>query len=132
MSFDRKTYMQQRRAAGLDDKYKVKNNLKLIKHRERIKEMAIAYKGGVCAACGLEYDPVCFDFHHADHTQKEFTISHIAYKDWDSIKPELDKCILVCANCHRIIHKQEKYECHKKQKKKEIELPLFTIKINYN
>jgi predicted HNH restriction endonuclease len=45
------------------------------------------------------------DFHHVDSTKKEFGIGNSGYtRSWEKVKKELDKCILVCANCHREIH----------------------------
>jgi predicted HNH restriction endonuclease len=42
-------------------------------------------------------------FHHCKG-KKEFTIGEVANKAWNSIVKELDKCILLCANCHSIEH----------------------------
>lgn len=46
------------------------------------------------------------DFHHLNPNEKDFNISdrNLPTSDWPRIKNELDKCILVCANCHREIH----------------------------
>ena len=45
------------------------------------------------------------EFHHLDPSQKDFGISSKGYtRSWDKVKEELDKCILVCSNCHREIH----------------------------
>ena len=73
------------------------------RRRHRLKEMAIEYKGGKCEKCGYDKCKNALDFHHTDPTKKEFTVSS-ANKSWESIKKELDKCIMVCANCHREIH----------------------------
>mgnify|MGYP005855513707 CR=1 FL=1 len=45
------------------------------------------------------------DFHHLDPQKKDFNlgIAIIQWK-WEKVKPELDKCILLCANCHRELH----------------------------
>lgn len=58
-----------------------------------------------CALCA-EKEPCCIDFHHMNPKEKEFNISKACqeYKDLDSIKREIDKCILLCANCHRKVH----------------------------
>ena len=48
-------------------------------------------------------------FHHLDPNEKDFNPSNLKkYKFDDRIKNELDKCILVCANCHREIHHEIK------------------------
>lgn len=75
------------------------------KRREKLKVMAIAYKGGKCQICGYDRCVGALEFHHLDPTQKDFGISAKGYtRSWDKNKQELDKCILVCANCHREIH----------------------------
>lgn len=58
-----------------------------------------------CLACD-EVDPSCLEFHHVDSSIKEDTISKmIADKVGDGrIREEIDKCLIVCANCHRKIH----------------------------
>ena len=44
-------------------------------------------------------------FHHLDPNQKDFSIGSKGYtRSFDKVKKELDKCICVCANCHREIH----------------------------
>ena len=67
--------------------------------------MAVEYKGGKCINCGYKKDIAALDFHHVDETKKDFGLSQRGLtRSWDRIKKELDKCILVCANCHREIH----------------------------
>lgn len=43
------------------------------------------------------------DIHHTDTSAKEFTISS-RLTSWDAIQRELDKCVILCANCHREAH----------------------------
>ncbi len=71
--------------------------------RRRIKARAVAHLGGVCLHCGFDGHPAAFDFHHRDPTQKDFMISS-ANAGWERLKTELDKCDLLCANCHRVVH----------------------------
>ena len=56
-----------------------------------------------CLICG-EKDPVCLDFHHAG--DKEIGISNgiRAGRSWNRIYLEIEKCVVVCANCHRKVH----------------------------
>ena len=73
--------------------------------RSELKQKAINYKGGRCAKCGYKTDNSALEFHHVDASSKEFNISKYALgKPWEEIKTELNKCILLCANCHREVH----------------------------
>jgi hypothetical protein len=83
------------------------------KYRMRkLKSQMIEYKGGFCVRCRYDKYQGALEFHHLDPTQKDFTPSRLKkYSFDDRIKRELDKCILVCANCHREIH----YEINEKE-----------------
>lgn len=73
------------------------------KRRRKIKLLAIEYKGGKCSICGYYKYPGALDLHHI-HGKKSFGIGDKGYtRSWETVKRELDKCILVCANCHREI-----------------------------
>ncbi len=72
--------------------------------RFRAKAAAIKYLGGKCSKCGWEGNQAALQFHHTDPKKKEFTVGNVANKNWDLIKIELKKCLLVCANCHAIEH----------------------------
>ena len=74
------------------------------KRRRKIKDMAIEYKGGKCQVCGYDKYVGALDLHHIDGGKKSFGIGDKGYtRSWEITKKELDKCILVCANCHREI-----------------------------
>lgn len=68
-----------------------------------LKLQAIRYKGGKCQCCGYNKCPAALEFHHVDPTKKEKSIANMR-RSWKYIKVELDKCVLVCSNCHREIH----------------------------
>lgn len=75
------------------------------KRRKRLKEMAIELKGGKCMFCGYRKTSAALDFHHIDGKTKEFGISLDGItRSWQRVSKELEKCVLVCANCHREIH----------------------------
>lgn len=77
------------------------------KRRELIKHKAITYKGGKCEKCGYNKCVGALEFHHTDPSQKDFGIANKGYtRSWEKVRLELDKCILVCANCHREIHEK--------------------------
>lgn len=68
---------------------------------------SIRYKGSICSVCNMNLidKPWCADFHHINKTEKEFYPSSLmVLKDWEFTKKELDKCMLLCSNCHRDIH----------------------------
>lgn len=72
-----------------------------LKRRERFLELKSTLK---CNRCG-ENDIACLDFHHTDKDDKDFSISAVV-KDysWDRILEEIEKCEVLCANCHRKEH----------------------------
>lgn len=74
------------------------------RRRKKLKEMAVAYKGGECTHCGYTACLEALEFHHLDPTQKDFGFGCMNVLGWERIKVELDKCILLCANCHREEH----------------------------
>ena len=74
--------------------------------QRKMKASAVEYKGGVCVDCGGTFHPCVYDFHHVDPSQKDFNLAK--YKCLaefsDKVKAELDKCVLLCSNCHRLRH----------------------------
>ena len=70
-----------------------------------MRQMAVAYKGNKCERCGYDRCADALEFHHLDPSAKEFNLSGKGQTlGWERVKTELDKCIMVCANCHREIH----------------------------
>ncbi|OGI18574.1 MAG: hypothetical protein A3B68_02280 [Candidatus Melainabacteria bacterium RIFCSPHIGHO2_02_FULL_34_12] len=75
------------------------------KRRKKIRLMAIEYKGGKCKLCGYNRCIEALEFHHTDPSKKDFSISSRGHsRSWKRVKEELDKCTMLCANCHREIH----------------------------
>lgn len=58
-----------------------------------------------CTQCG-ENHPACLDFHHDDPSQKKYSISQMIWNSVSKqkIQEEIDKCTVLCANCHRKLH----------------------------
>jgi hypothetical protein len=82
-------------------------NEKATKRQVDTKLRMIQYKGGKCDHCSLKVEnshAAVFDFHHLDPSIKEKNLSNIKSAKWENIVKELDKCILLCANCHRMEH----------------------------
>ena len=77
------------------------------KRRKKLKQMAIEHKGGKCAACGYCKCVGALEFHHLNPSEKEFGLSTRGLtRSWEKTKAEVDKCVLLCANCHREAHVQ--------------------------
>lgn len=75
------------------------------RRRYELKENAVEYLGGKCCKCGYDKCIGALDFHHKDPSEKDFGVGASGYtRSWEKVKQELDKCILVCANCHRELH----------------------------
>lgn len=75
--------------------------------RHARKLRAIEYKGGKCQHCDGVFHPAALDFHHVDPYTKDVEPGlMMGYRD-EKLFAELDKCILLCANCHRIHHFKE-------------------------
>lgn len=55
-----------------------------------------------CIICG-ETDPICIDWHHVNPNDKSFQVSYGNHSR-DSILKEIQKCVCLCANCHRKVH----------------------------
>ena len=78
------------------------------KRRKKLKLMSVIYKGGKCQKCGYNDCIEALVFHHIDKAKnKNFTIASRSNVAWKTIKPELDKCILLCSNCHAKVHAEE-------------------------
>ncbi len=75
------------------------------KRRKKLREMAREYSGNKCAICGYNKSPRALSFHHRDPKKKDFGLSARGLtRSWDKIREEIDKCVLLCANCHMEVH----------------------------
>lgn len=81
-----------------------KNALAVKKKRIKLREKAVEYMGGCCNICKYNAYIEAFDFHHIDPKTKAFEISDNPTRAWEKTKIELDKCVLLCANCHIETH----------------------------
>ena len=81
--------------------------------RRAIKNMLIAYKGGKCERCGYNKTSRALEFHYLNPEEKDFEISKVLTRNIQSLKDEVDKCILLCSNCHAEIHEELDMELNK-------------------
>lgn len=66
--------------------------------------------GGKCQRCGYDKCIDAFDFHHKNPMEKDDTIKNLWGKTWPVILKEIEKCILLCSNCHRELHWKERQD----------------------
>jgi len=79
------------------------------------KLLAIKFKSGGCDYCGWDAHPEVLQFHHRNPSEKNRCISgsFLVSKTFDKIQEELNKCDLVCPNCHNWLHyKMTSREAH--------------------
>ena len=75
------------------------------RRRKKLREMARDYKGGKCILCGYNKCQRALSFHHLNPKEKDFDLSSRGLtRSWERIKKEIDKCVLLCANCHMEVH----------------------------
>lgn len=82
------------------DKYPEKKKL-----RDAMKQTLVNLRGGCCFVCGYKKCLSALEFHHTDPTKKDFTVSHnMKTEITQDILNEVNKCVILCANCHREVH----------------------------
>ena len=81
------------------------NTANKAKHKQKWQE----YKQTLsCTKCGFSH-AAALDFHHIDPSLKEGNIHrYVANAQFKKAYEEIKKCIVLCANCHRIHHYEEK------------------------
>lgn len=79
--------------------------------KRKLKHILIEAKGGKCQVCGYDKCEGALQFHHRNPKEKEFTLSTVNLNDSNfslsKMLEEIDKCDLLCANCHAEIHYKE-------------------------
>lgn len=74
------------------------------KRNQNKKQKAVDYFGGKCFDCDLSFPNCVFQFHHLDPSQKEVNPSYAMAGSESKMWTELEKCVMLCANCHLIRH----------------------------
>ena len=104
---DPKQYKREWNKRNSQSKYESK-----VKRGHRLKVKVIYILGNKCDDCGLSYNgqnACIFQVHHRDPKKKKFVVNTrtlINYA-WIKVLTELNKCILLCANCHFVKHNEE-------------------------
>ena len=72
--------------------------------RKRLKTEAINLLGGKCNNCGYNKCLSALDFHHSKNNKEGNVASFLKNNSRQKLLKEVEKCILLCANCHRELH----------------------------
>lgn len=72
--------------------------------RPKRRRILIEMLGDRCSNCLNSFPDVVYDFHHINPKLKSFNIGHRIMQSWKLVQEEAKKCVLLCANCHRILH----------------------------
>lgn len=82
---------------------------KNILRTKRISRINIIKEEQGCIRCKIK-DPRVLEFHHLDTSKKEFNIADYYYShfSFEKLNQEIAKCVIICANCHRILHAEER------------------------
>ena len=92
-----------------------------LKNSDRVKKRAADQKAAAtawlkefrakakCVQCGEDH-PATLDFHHIDPSEKDLPLADAAHRGWSiaRLKREIEKCVVLCANCHRKLHYDER------------------------
>jgi len=85
----------------LEQTNRQKKNVKSVtNYRKKSRIKALEYKGNKCIICGYNKCTRALSFHHINKEIKLFAISEAWTCSWEKLKTEVDKCVLLCANCH--------------------------------
>jgi len=84
---------QRNRRQEVQNKRRILNKLRLISHF-----------GGQCSICGYNKNMAALEFHHLNPEHKDFALSQNIDYSYERLLKEVEKCILICSNCHRELH----------------------------
>lgn len=101
--------VQQKSYVNNKEKHISRNKTYNVSHRKQLSNMFEKYKSNhSCAKCG-DTRGYILDFHHIDPLTKENEVSNLVYsKGWEYALGEIEKCIMLCKNCHADFHHWER------------------------
>ncbi len=84
-----------------------KQNAKANKKRHQVRRAKLlTLLGNKCKHCLQMFPHVAMDLHHLNPKGKDFSFNNLQGRAWSRVITEAKKCILLCANCHRIEHER--------------------------
>lgn len=83
---------------------RTKNSKVVDAYRKRLKNRMVEAFGSKCGICSYNTCVHALEFHHLDPTEKEFGFGTKWSRSWETLKKELQKCVMLCSNCHKEYH----------------------------
>lgn len=79
-----------------------------------------------CDRCGYDRCAAALSFHHEDPSSKSFSVANVGGRSWDSILQEIEKCVILCANCHHEVEEglRQEGQAQARRVDPQLELPL--------
>lgn len=106
-----RVYQRHKRATDPREQDRVRiNNARALDRRNANKARLIELFGPNCVKCGIRVHQNACDFHHENPAVKQHNVATLLFKPFPVVYEEAKKCILVCSNCHRDIHRLEGYK----------------------
>ena len=114
----RKKQASRRGSAKHYEQNRVKVILASYRRKQEEKKKWFEFKSSLrCAYCGQNH-PATLDVHHEDPSQKDREVSYFVKNyQYKRAMEEVKKCLVLCANCHRILHFKDHSALKKKRKK---------------
>jgi len=97
-----------RNKSGLHSQCTPCRNATATKSKEASKAIILAAKAIPCADCGVQYHSCAMDFHHRDPSKKEYHMGRAIGRRAEVVLKEIAKCDVLCSNCHRMRHFNER------------------------
>lgn len=111
-NYKKNYYKYRERALKQGREYYKKNKVEIYTRKKKVikehQDFVLNYKRDKsCSICYYKEYPEILEFHHKRRADKSFTIGKKYNKNLKLLKSEMDKCVLLCPNCHRWLHYQE-------------------------
>ena len=74
----------------------------IYKQRKAVLDRFKTFKG--CLICGYRQHPAALVFHHVYPEQKTNSVGAFLRQSWQAVRRELAKCVVLCSNCHAVVH----------------------------
>lgn len=84
---------------------------KVVERKLELREWFCDLKSNLVCKCGEDHI-ACLEFHHTDPSVKDLTLAQAVHNGWgrDRILEEMQKCEVMCSNCHRKLHHEERFQ----------------------